>query len=66
MYHIQTQLRVCEKEFGDFVVWTNNDMHVERILLDGEMWGEITLSSETLSHRAILPELMGKFFSKKK
>ncbi len=35
-YQVQTQVYVCNKDFPDFVVWTQNDVHIERLLPDDE------------------------------
>ncbi|KAL3889319.1 hypothetical protein ACJMK2_001663 [Sinanodonta woodiana] len=33
-YQVQTQIKLCEREFADFVVWTSEEVHIERIELD--------------------------------
>ncbi|XP_060075799.1 uncharacterized protein LOC132555468 [Ylistrum balloti] len=63
-YQIQRQLFVCEKEYSDFVVWTNVDYHAERIDVDQELCKEIVKKSSTFFLRAILPELIGKLYSR--
>ena len=37
-YQVQTQIYVCNKDFADFVVWSQKDIHVERILPNQEFW----------------------------
>ena len=64
MYQVQTQLHVCSVDYVDFVVWTNKDIHVERIEKEPEMWSEICEQSKHFFDKAVLPELLGKFYSK--
>ena len=36
-YQVQTEINICEEAmYADFVVWTIADIHIERILPDGE------------------------------
>lgn len=63
-YQVQTQLGCCEMERGYFVVWTEKDLHMEEILFDIELWEDMCRRSKKLFRSAILPELVGKFFSK--
>jgi len=63
-YQVQCQLLVCEKEFCDFIVWTEVDVHAERIGVDSELCSKILNKSKLFFLNAILPELVGKLFSK--
>lgn len=38
MFHIQTQIFVNKADYADFVLWTENDVHVERSSPNVEMW----------------------------
>ena len=40
-FQVTGQLGITGAAFCDFVTWTCNDMHVERILFDGKLWGHI-------------------------
>ena len=40
-YQIQTQLGVCKLESAYFVVWTENDMHSEKISFGEQFWVNI-------------------------
>ena len=31
MYQIQTQMHTCSVDYADFVLWTNTDIHIERV-----------------------------------
>ena len=63
-YQVQTQLGVCKLESAYFVVWTEKDLHMEQIMFDCEMWQEICEKSRHIFYTAILPELVGKFYSR--
>ena len=40
-YQVTGQLALTGAQFCDFVIWTEVDMHVERIYLDSELWEDI-------------------------
>lgn len=63
-YQVQTQLGVCELESAYFVVWTEKDLHVEHILFNGEFWDMICKKSKHIFDTAIMPELVGKFYTR--
>lgn len=63
-FQVQTQMLVCNKEFADFVVWSENDVHTERIEPDIGLWEVIKSKSRDLFSKALLPELVGKLFSR--
>ena len=63
-YQVQAQLGVSEYDDCFFVVWTESDLHVESISLDETVWQEICNRSELFFKRAILPELVGQFYSR--
>ncbi|XP_062591049.1 uncharacterized protein LOC134252559 [Saccostrea cucullata] len=64
-YQIQTQIFVCEKEYADFVVWTEKDIHMERVEPDSELWEEMKTKANDFHSLAVMPELVGRFFSRK-
>ena len=41
MYKVQTQLLLCDADYVDFVVWTKNDFHFERVERDNDILDEI-------------------------
>lgn len=63
-YQVQCQIFVCEKEYCDFVMWTNKDYHCERIEPDTEFWNTICAQAKIFFEKVVLLELVGKFFSK--
>lgn len=51
--------------YCDFVLWTEKDIHIERIYPDDDFWHTNVLSYvQPFFTRAILPELLGKFYSR--
>ena len=48
--------------YCDLVVWTNNDVHVERMYPDEELWFKNVNKTKQFFQTAVLPELIGKFF----
>ena len=64
MYQVQTQLHVGGTDYVDFVIWTKEDIHIERIESDPDLWMEISEKSKHLFQKAILPELVSKLFSR--
>ena len=63
-YQVQAQLGISEYDGSCFVVWTETELHVERISLDENVWKEICDRSLVLFKRSILPELVGRFYSR--
>ncbi|XP_033747952.1 uncharacterized protein LOC117332971 [Pecten maximus] len=63
-YQVQTQIHLCGKEYADFVVWTEREVHIERIEPDNELWEEIKEKAASFHAMAIMPELVGKFYSR--
>ncbi|XP_035689579.1 uncharacterized protein LOC118424879 [Branchiostoma floridae] len=63
-YQVQAQMFICDVEYCDFVVWTKKGVFIERILPNAEFWDSATLKSKEFFDKAILPEIVGKWFSK--
>ena len=61
---VQCQLFCVKRAFCDFVLWTNEDIHIERIYPDEEFWISCIGKAEVIFKTAILPELLGNFFSR--
>ena len=58
-YQIQGQLSVLKLEWCDFVVWTNVDLHVERIKADEKFWCEKCLPQlSSFYYNIMLPEII--------
>ena len=56
-FQVQCQLYCTEKEWCDFVVHTEQDIHVERINRDKKWWDEQSVKLQTFYFKALLPEL---------
>ena len=63
-YQVQTQIHACEVDYADFVLWTSTDIHVERIEPNDNLWKEILERSQEFFIKAVLPELLGKYYTR--
>ena len=63
-YQVQTQIFVCNVDYSDFVVWTKEGIHQERVAPDNDLWEEICERSTGFFKLAVLPEIVGKYFSR--
>ncbi|WAR23894.1 ING2-like protein, partial [Mya arenaria] len=63
-YQVQTRMGVTGIRATHFVIMTEKAVHIELVLFDIDVWTEICEKAETLMKVAILPELVGKFYSK--
>ena len=57
-YQVQGQIAVCEKEYCDFVCWTPEGMHVERILPDSAHFAETKPALDYFFIKVLLPLLL--------
>ena len=63
-YQCQLQLFITERAYCDFVVWSNDELFVERLSLN-QFFIESSLSNAKVFYQqCILPELLGKYFSR--
>ena len=65
-FQVQTQILVCQVDYVDYVVWTSKGIHVERVLPDVEVLKLIETKSRSFFQNAVLPELLGSFFTRPK
>lgn len=61
---MQCQLFCTKRAYCDFVVWTNSEVHTERIYPDEEFWLKSLDAVKHVYTTAILPELLGKFYTR--
>lgn len=47
------------------MLWTKKDVHIERIDGDKSMWNMMVAASKEFFVKTLLPELVGKFYSRK-
>lgn len=65
-YQVQMQMHVSQASYCDFVLWTRKGFHVERILPDVCFFNEKLCKAQLYFRKCILPEIVGKCFSKPK
>lgn len=63
-YQVQAQLHIVGAEYCDFVVWNKNDIFVERILPDNELWDNAIPKVQEFFTHCVLPELLGQQITK--
>ena len=61
---VQCQLFCTKRSYCDFVVWTEKEVHIERIYPDERLWLENVSRVKHFFITSILPELIGKFYSR--
>ena len=62
---MQAQLNVCEVKYGDFVVWTESSMVMERIYVDREFFESVADKVEHFFTYGALLEIVGKWYTRK-
>ncbi|XP_065189567.1 sushi, von Willebrand factor type A, EGF and pentraxin domain-containing protein 1-like [Sycon ciliatum] len=63
-YQVQLQMLVCKVQYCDFVVWNEGQLFVERICADTDFIREAVPGAQKFFQCAVLPELVGKWFTK--
>ena len=61
---VQCQLFCTQRSYCDFVVWTEKEVRIERIYPDNAFWLEHVQRVKHFFTVGILPELIGKFYSR--
>ena len=61
---VQYHLFCTQRNYCDFVVWTEKDIHFEHIYPDASFWMENISRVKQFFNTAVLPELVGKFYSR--
>ena len=62
-YQVQAQVLVCKATYCDFVIWSESDLFIQRIL-PKKQFIEEAMQSVTFFKLGIMAELVGKWFSK--
>ena len=57
-YQVQCQMYCVDKEWCDFVVRTEKELHVERMYRNREWWAQQLPKLRTFYNDALLPELV--------
>lgn len=63
-YQCQLQMFVTKRNFCDFVVWSPNQLHIERVEADEQLIETAVPKSKTFWRLCILPELLGKWYTR--
>ena len=63
-YQVQAQMNYSGAKYGDFVVWSQNELVIQRIYLDETFISSILPKATEFFTRGILPELLLKWWSK--
>ena len=63
-YQIQAQMQFCGTTLGDFIVWRENELVVERIPIDEAFLTDALEKATEFLTYGILPEIFGKWNSK--
>ena len=63
-YQIQLQMKLCETTHGDFIVWRENELVVERIQINEEFLTVALEKATKFFIYGILPEVLGKWYSR--
>ena len=61
---MQCQLYCTGATYCDFIVWLKEDIHIERIYPETEFMSTCVDQASRFFKHALLPELIGKFFSR--
>ena len=65
-YQVQCQLGVTGMDKGFFIVWTPDKLHIEEIQADQPFFEANVAAANILIEKAILPEIIGCWFSKRR
>ena len=49
--------------YCDFILWTTEDIHIERVYPNELLWFECVEKAQTFFQTAILPKMIGQWFS---
>ena len=63
-YQCQLQMFVTEHGYCDFVIWTTDTLHIERVTPDETLIESVLPTAEKFFKLCILPELLGKWYTR--
>lgn len=58
-YQVQAQLHIVGVDYCDFVVWSKDDLFVERVVPDADLWSNVIPTVERFFRQCVLPEVLG-------
>lgn len=65
-FQVQGQMGITDRKWCDFVVWTCQEMHVERIKFDEELWMDMKQKLRMFYTRGVVAELFSSRVERKK
>lgn len=63
-FQIQQRMLLTNSPDCDFVVWSQTELFVERVLFSDDFWYSAFNKEKTFHNNVILPELLGKYFTR--
>ena len=57
-------MRVCDTSYGDFIVWRQDEMVMEHILVENKFLDASLEKATNIFIYGILPEVLGKWYSR--
>ena len=63
-YQVQTQIKLTSANYGDFVLWSPNELVILRIQPDDDFMAQAFDNATAFFKYGILPELVGKWYTK--
>lgn len=64
-YQIQLQIHLIGLKYCDLIIWSPNTFLIITINADLDFWKESLKRAQTFHENVIMPELLGKFFTRK-
>ena len=64
-YQIQAQLNICDRDYCDFVVWSESGVIMLRFQKQPDFFNECMVNVNKFIKYGVLPELVGKWLTKK-
>ena len=61
---MNTSAPLAYTSFCEFFVWITKECHLERIAFDPAFWEVQVQKTKSLFNKVIMPELIGKYFTK--
>lgn len=62
-YQVQLQINLIEKEYCDFVIWSQQKVIVIRVEAEIEFWSAAIGKALSFHEKIIMPELLAKFYT---
>lgn len=63
-YQVQAQIHLCDADYCDFVVWSQDELTILRIQPDIVFFADVIEKVTKFFKYGVLPELLGKWYSK--